>query len=301
MHIGESFRRSLLRSAAVAFILASIAPAPEAHAASCSGNACNQITLDLNHCQVRNTGDKPARVELNIELASLYKFNSQSEIDIPAIGAGSSVRIQGFGGCPDASDLASYNAYLAVSDPANWAKLDAAFGSNMQLPQCSGTACNVVALDEENNCVWATNKSAKPVAMTAAFGATTISVALDGADAKKAGPRSDIIGSPMDTGIDPRCGEAERSEKMLEQLKAQGNSVPDDPSLDQLVWRCQQQQKAAAAKSTAPAASRENGYQAWGYEAFTNSHYPIYWGRLVTPSGCVQRISDLRSYTANYQ
>jgi hypothetical protein len=266
------------------------------------GNACKQITLDLDHCQVRNTGGQAARVELHIELGSLSKFNSQSEIDVPAVGAGSATRLQRFGGCPAASDVSSYNAYLLVSDTANQAKLDAAFGLSAQQPQCSGAACNEVALDERNNCVWASNKSAKTIAITAALGATTINVALEGADAKKAGPRSDLVGSPADTsGIDPQCAQAESSEKMLKQLKAQGNSVPDVPSLDETLWRCHQQEKAAAAKNASAAAARENGYEAWGYEPISNSHYPVYWGRLVTPSGCVQRISDLKSYTANYQ
>ena len=85
---------------------------------------------------------------------------------------------------------------------------------------------------------------------------------------------------------------------MIQQLAASGSQIPATPELDAIRANCAKAEQAEA--QVGADAPRDADY-GWAYEPLSQTKHPVYSAKIVTPKGCLSRVSDIASYGAAYR
>lgn len=165
------------------------------------------------------------------------------------------------------------------------------FGSAIAKPACTGEACGDVAPVMQGGCVWMQNKATRAVKVGLKLTDTSLSLDLDAADKSKVptGQQVGANGISMDAFKEiTRCKVVLNDEAILKEAKAPFylpagvyDSIP----------HCHQ------VMDTLPSGDRG---QALYYDPHHVGGRVEFEAKLKTSKGCVKKLSDLTSYSADY-
>lgn len=171
--------------------------------------------------------------------------------------------------------------------------------SPAEAASCSGPACDEIKLRAMGACVWVQSQSRDRVHVEARLATGTVTLALAGADARKADEevaRKSGALSPMS------CKRALAGEAKRNELRRQGRVIPDLPEIEGVATACRRaaaQQKDPAARTKAQDETAVHDYAFDPMNPSSNGT-PVYRARLAQGGSCVARIEDVESYTARY-
>lgn len=262
---------------------------PRPAEARCWGKACASVAF-TDECTLVNNAKETVTVELSTGDAWRAAHpNEPTQIQI-TLKAGERHVQKADAGCHNPKNMFSWSAFFGEPKAPKQVTLYEVFGGPAQAT-CTGDACSAIALKDDDDCLMLQSKSEKEVTAELALkDGAKLTLALEGADAKKAAARESNSASAKRKAADRECGKVMASWRMIEDMRAQGTTIPKG-DIDAKAAQCQ----AAAKTETASA-----GYHYSIFEPLTGSQYPVYRVRPTAKDGkCVAR-SNLTAYTATY-
>jgi hypothetical protein len=173
--------------------------------------------------------------------------------------------------------------------------------SPAEAASCSGPACGEINLRTVGACVWVQSQSRDRVDVEARLATGTVTLALVGADPRKADEQA--AGKEAGALSPLRCKRAFSGEAARNQLRRQGKVIPDLPEIEGVAAACRR----AAAQPTKDAAAQSKGTDETAVHDYafdplfpSSKGTPVYRVRLAQGGSCVARMDDVQSYVARY-
>jgi hypothetical protein len=163
---------------------------------------------------------------------------------------------------------------------------------------CDGPACMQIRLEQVGACVWVRSTSRDRVDIEARLAQGPVTLALEAADPKKADAQASTAKAGPGGGAEGArpCERALASEKMLNDQRRQGVSIPYNPQIDGVAAECRR----AAAAAAKPAPTKGEHTYVFDPMFPQSKGTPVYRAPLVRDGACVARPEDVQGYVTRY-
>jgi hypothetical protein len=281
---------------------AAFAPA-QAKSVPCIGGKCPGVTFTAQGCTFANTGKDDVAITIFPDDA-WKKANPGTKVPVEfTLKPGEKHATQA---ClsPEAN-IEYWTAFGAQpTTSAHKTTSPGSFFATEKVAPCTGEACKEIELREFDDCLWLQSKSEKPIAtkLTLESG-TTLTLALEGADAAKAKREESAASGParqMTAARAAECDKALKSAALLENARREGTNV-EASDIDATAAACRAEQAAAdAARKSAATAPPVIGYHYSIYYALSGTEYPVFRAKVMNKDTCVAKTA-LKSYVADFE